>query len=969
MSLDAHENFSSMDLIRATCTIQSQDNEQTQRIGQELAKCYDSRESNKLLSNSGIKRFSSRIQNSEIEKNFSKRTHCSKVFNDCSLLAEHEKPHTEKKTFTCPDCGKAFIRKSILKLHQRTHTGERPYACTDCGKRFSQRFNLVIHQRIHTGEKPHKCPTCNKSFRYKPALVRHEKDGQCLKNLSKTQTVVKEKSPAPLLWTAASANALHVDLWSPINHSSSSLNSMHDTVDSKFQKCISMSSPEDENCNVQGVKDPSTPPSSLHLVSSTDPLTSRSTISHDLRIKPPSSLTYDQSSIKTLLDTLPSMCPPFGKKNPLASPSSIYKFSGRKYPTASPSSISHSFNTKGSSASPSSISCSTDTKPPLVSPPFSHSLDFKPSASSSSLIPQSSCINPLYASSFTTSSPSDKKLTLASRSSKCNAPTVKLLSTTSSYTIYQSIKSPSSPSFTSSQKQDMKLSSTLSLAGYHPSGVKSNSSSMISCPQSSHMKHVSSNYDSPGGKCSSLLNSTSHLPFVKKPPSKPSLPLSSTSHLSDAKPSESPTSICRQTTSFPAPSDASPHRPVEKPFKCSQCKKAFIHLSQLTDHQVSHTGSQNTCLECNKSFIRKSTLILHKRTHTGERPFACTECGRRFSQRFNLVVHQRIHTGENPYVCTECHKSFRYRTGLLRHQRHGPCTKKPPTENSPTDNLNSPQSTPTIDRYLKFPSASLESRKGSSFEHPDLTNHLRRELPMEKWQGIKYKTACSPLASLGGQSKSKRAPFSISEKLSAIGSTRSASYKVNVKLKPLKADEPSKGTNTLYSTLRSSVEPSFASHNPKFLKQSSVNIISPYSPPIVNQVPKSSTCVLDNRASINHRPRMEKRQYKCDHCKKCFSQLNEYVEHQTMHNSSRHGCTLCSKVFSKASQLVLHQRTHTGEKPYTCGKCDKQFSQKFNLVVHQRIHTGEKPFICVNCNKAFRYRTGLLKHQKYNLCS
>ncbi|XP_056374754.1 uncharacterized protein LOC130272836 isoform X2 [Hyla sarda] len=1206
--LHTHDYFSLRDLIQATCTIRAQDDEQTYKVQQEPRKCH------KVRSNSESKKCPTRIQDSEMVESLGKCRHCSKVFTDCGLLAEHERSHKENKTFTCPDCGKTFIRKSILKLHRRTHTGERPFACTECGKRFSQRFNLVIHQRIHTGEKPYRCPTCDKSYRYKPALVRHEKEGKCTKSVSKTQ-VVENKPPGCL--SSPPDKKLPVEIpqdppCSSSHHSSSSYNALHDTVESKLNlpKLRPLSSTRTMNRDLHIVKEPSVTPSFIHpRARSKRPKTSTSITSNDLKITSPSTVTYAQSSIKTVSAATPSVCPLSGIKPP--STSSAYSLSSRRHPSASsisyslnpnvplaspqpmptimPTTMSYSINTKPQLASSCDISLSIDTKPPSAltpsinhslgttppsaptssishstgtrppsapassirhsidkvplaptspishslgtTPPsassFSiihsidtklpfvstssirhsvdtkppsaptssikhsldtkppsaatcsirHSLDTKPQSAPTSFIrhsldtkppsaptssrrhsldtkppsaptssikhsidtkppsapmssrrhsldtkppsapmssikhsidtkppsaptssirhsldskppsaPMSSIKHSLdtkppsassssahslyfkspYTSSVPICSPSAKKLSLASSSSRSHAAAVKHLSSTSTYTTFQlSRNSPLTPP-SSSQELDLKNPSMLSSGRYHSSGVRRHSTSMSSCSPASFTKHGSFNYDTSGEK----YYPTSHPSSVKEPPNKSSLLSLPTSHLPCTKPS--PTSIIQLTSSSPAPSHASSHCSAEKPFTCVQCKKTFAHLNQLTEHQKSHIGSRNTCPECNKSFIRKSTLILHKRIHTGERPFACTECGRRFSQRFNLVVHQRIHTGENPYVCTECHKSFRYRTGLLRHQRHGPCAKKTQTENSPMSIPN-----PASHRSLRPPSAPQKSHTVSSSDHPDLMKNLKRELPLERWQGVQSKTP------LEGHLKSKQGLFSIFGNRAGKRSTRSTSHKVNISMKPSETDKPFNGTNTLHPSLRASVKPTIISHN----------MVSSKNHPVVNQIherepksvlvkwteiektdQKSSTYVTQTsrevqEPDVSRSLRTDKKLYKCDHCKKCFSQLNDYEEHQTVHANSQHRCPMCGKVFSKASQLVVHQRTHTGEKPYSCGKCNKQFSQKFNLVVHQRIHTGEKPFTCTECDKTFRYQTGLLKHQKYGLCS
>lgn len=107
---------------------------------------------------------------------------------------------------------------------------------------------------------------------------------------------------------------------------------------------------------------------------------------------------------------------------------------------------------------------------------------------------------------------------------------------------------------------------------------------------------------------------------------------------------------------------------VSKPFKCDQCKGAFIRESDYTAHMNSHKSIRPyTCNYCGAQFIRKYNCQRHVKEHENEKMFNCKVCGKCFHRSYYLKDHMRIHSGVRPHSCHICGKTS---TTKSNHNKH-----------------------------------------------------------------------------------------------------------------------------------------------------------------------------------------------------------------------------------------------------------------------------------------------------------
>ena len=83
---------------------------------------------------------------------------------------------------------------------------------------------------------------------------------------------------------------------------------------------------------------------------------------------------------------------------------------------------------------------------------------------------------------------------------------------------------------------------------------------------------------------------------------------------------------------------------VNKPFKCSECGKAFVSTTELAGHVRMHTGERPfKCSLCDNCYRTQSTLSVHMKSHEKEKCFPCSYCKVTCPTLSKLYDHFLIH--------------------------------------------------------------------------------------------------------------------------------------------------------------------------------------------------------------------------------------------------------------------------------------------------------------------------------------
>uniref|UniRef100_A0A8C1LEI4 PR domain zinc finger protein 10 n=1 Tax=Cyprinus carpio TaxID=7962 RepID=A0A8C1LEI4_CYPCA len=106
-----------------------------------------------------------------------------------------------------------------------------------------------------------------------------------------------------------------------------------------------------------------------------------------------------------------------------------------------------------------------------------------------------------------------------------------------------------------------------------------------------------------------------------------------------------------------------------RPFKCSQCGKAFRDKDKLDQHMRYHgrDGCRHMCHQCGKGFLSNAALEDHLQLHSDQRTYSCLFCAESYDRLDLLKAHVEVHLVNGCFSCPSCKKTF---TDFIQVKKH-----------------------------------------------------------------------------------------------------------------------------------------------------------------------------------------------------------------------------------------------------------------------------------------------------------
>ncbi|XP_047473178.1 zinc finger protein Xfin-like [Penaeus chinensis] len=442
-------------------------------------------------------------------------------------------------------------------------------------------------------------------------------------------------------------------------------------------------------------------------------------------------------------------------------------------------------------------------------------------------------------------------------------------------------------------------------------------------------------------------------------------------------------------------------------FRCSHCKEEFRVENDLVLHEKTHAkDTALQCSQCAHKFGSENDLVQHEKTHKDKEECRFpseehTQCKGRMSLTSLLRRHRKsLQRGEvgvtdqvdlpqvtkDPPLCSalDCHMPLEEmneeRTDLKCLPQIG--------ENSPAaDSLKDEESCPSPKVQDKCPAKECHCPNNCSL-HASAETHeiLLRCSHCEE----KFRTKNDLIQH--EETHTKDRAFQCSQCVHKFGSENAlvqheATHKTIQKDKgfqssisecrfPSKEHTHCKEKASFTSLLR---------RHQKSLQREEVEVTDQVDlPQVTENPPKGSMqdkepspslkvqalcpakdCHCPNNCSLHPKKEIDKRLFRCSHCKKKFTSRNELRLHKKTHTRNKpFHCVQCDCKFSLENDLIQHEKTHTKVKAFQCTHCRYRFSFEEDLIEHEKSHAKVESFQCTQCECRFTLENELIQHVK-----